>query len=221
MVGVGSGVKGRSTSDVGSIPAHRILYGDTMAENPNIVEVGGWGVPVAYNYIPWRFCFNLFIPGPDGVISLAEWERSKRAVLHMAEAAVKMNREYINLYGYQPVYDSPVQYHAENRAEDICDIPTQEKVLIADCDDLAFRRTAELQYLEGEQAARPWLTWEAMTAQRNARYHAAIWRASITSNLPPKMKILRKDGKFWPVIYKAPKPWDHGWIEDVCLVKGM
>lgn len=96
--------------------------------------------------------------------------RSRRALLWMMEALIKVNLTYLATHPTVPLYQSGVVYRAERNTEIWRDVPNILKYGWGDCEDLACWRAAELQ-LAGI-AARAWIKWRD---HNNVQmYHAVV-----------------------------------------------
>lgn len=109
-----------------------------------------------------RFSVNLFISREP-----EEIERSKRAMLYLMEALVRVNMGHLLIRdGIPTLYKSGVLYRREG-AENWKDIPTLMLDAHGDCEDLACWRVAELR--NAGIAASPHIRWRT-----EGKYHALV-----------------------------------------------
>lgn len=99
--------------------------------------------------------------------------RSQNSMLWILEAIVQVNILFLKEYPHTPaLYDAPVRYEEEKHGiEEWQDIPTTLEKGVADCEDLATWRAAELRMMNVD--AHPFLRWREVGD--DLRYHALVW----------------------------------------------
>lgn len=93
---------------------------------------------------------------------------SRRALVHLMAALVKINLLHLSSKRYPPIYHSGVVYERES-GERWQDVPTLIRGGVGDCEDLACWRVAEL--MNAGVSASPYLRWADNV---NGVHHALV-----------------------------------------------
>lgn len=146
-----------------------------------------------------------------------ERNRYTETLLRLMDTLSRNNEAFIRAHPSFPrLYDSPVQYTAQDPNEEWQDAFTTLTRKTGDCEDLACWRIGELR--AAGVPAKPFITWR-QRPDGSYLYHALVWRGHVNSNLPPGIAGIAGT-RSNPRILR-PSSVGRGFIEDPSRVKGM